>query len=88
VTIDDSQRVITTGPYRWVRHPAYAGNLLIYGGFGLALGSWVSAAVLLAIAFVGLLSRIKLERRTLERAFGPVYVEYEPATARLIPHVW
>lgn len=88
VTIDDSQRVITTGPYRWVRHPAYAGNLLIYGGFGLELGSWVSAAVLLAIAFVGLLSRIKLEERTLERAFGPVYVEYELATARLIPHVW
>ncbi|MGZ4181284.1 MAG: methyltransferase family protein [Solirubrobacteraceae bacterium] len=87
VTIEPNQRVITTGPYRWVRHPAYAGNLLTYGGLGLALGSWVSAAAALTAAFVGLLPRIKLEERTLERAFGPAYVDYERATPRLIPHV-
>ena len=88
VTIDTDQRVITTGPYRWVRHPAYAGNLLTYAGFGLALGSWASAAVALTAAFLGLLPRIKLEERTLERAFGPSYVDYKRARARLIPHVW
>ena len=88
VTIEPNQRVITTGLYRWVRHPAYAGNLLIYGALGLALGSWVSAATALTAAFVGLLPRIKLEERTLEHAFGPAYVDYERATARLIPHLW
>jgi protein-S-isoprenylcysteine O-methyltransferase Ste14 len=71
-----------------VRHPAYAGNLLTYGGLGLAFGSWVSAAVVLTAAFVGLLPRIKLEERTLERAFGSAYVNYERATARLVPHLW
>jgi protein-S-isoprenylcysteine O-methyltransferase Ste14 len=80
--------VITIGPYRWVRHPAYAGNLLTYAGLGLILGSWLSAAVVFAAAFIGLLPRIKLEERTLERAFGPDYLEYERATARLIPHLW
>jgi protein-S-isoprenylcysteine O-methyltransferase len=88
VTIETDQHVITTGPYRWVRHPAYAGNLLVYGGLGLASGSWVSAAVVLAAAFVGLLPRIKLEERTLERAFGSAYIDYERETARLIPHLW
>ena len=88
VTIEADQRVITTGPYRWVRHPAYAGNLLTYGGLGLAFGSWVSAAVVLTAAFVGLLPRIKLEERTLERAFGSAYVNYACATARLVPHLW
>jgi protein-S-isoprenylcysteine O-methyltransferase Ste14 len=39
-------------------------------------------------AFVGLLPRIKHEERTLEEAFGPAYLNYERATARLIPHVW
>jgi protein-S-isoprenylcysteine O-methyltransferase Ste14 len=88
VTIEADQRVITAGPYRWVRHPAYSGNLLTYGGLGLALGSWVSAAVVLTVTFVGPLPRIKLEERTLEQAFGSAYVDYERATARLIPHLW
>lgn len=88
VTIEQNQRVITTGPYRWVRHPAYAGNLLTYGALGLALGSWVSAAAVLTATFIGLLPRIKLEERTLEHAFGPAYVDYERATARLIPRLW
>ena len=88
VTTEADQHVITTGPYRWVRHPAYAGNLLTYGGLGLALGSWVSAAVVLTAVFVGLLPRIKLEERTLERAFGPAYLDYERVTARLIPQLW
>ena len=88
VTIEPNQRVVTTGPYRWLRHPAYAGNLLTYGGVGLAFGSWVSAAVVLTAALVGLLPRIQLEERTLEQAFGPTYVDYERATARLIPHLW
>jgi protein-S-isoprenylcysteine O-methyltransferase Ste14 len=70
VTIEADQRVITTGPYKWVRHPAYAGNLLTYAGLGLALGSWVSAAVVLTAAFVGLLPRIKLEERTLDGHSG------------------
>ena len=88
VTIEPDQRIIRTGPYRWVRHPAYAGNLLTYGGLGLAFGSWLSAATVVIIAFVGLLPRIRLEERTLEQAFGRAYVDYGRSTARLIPHLW
>jgi protein-S-isoprenylcysteine O-methyltransferase Ste14 len=88
VTIEADQPLITTSPFRWVRHPAYAGNLLTYGGLGLALGSWVSAAVVLTVALIGVLPRIKVEERTLEQAFGPAYIGYEAATARLIPYVW
>jgi protein-S-isoprenylcysteine O-methyltransferase Ste14 len=88
VTIEDSQRVITTGPYPLGAPPRVRRQPLIYGGFGLALGSWVSAIVLLTIPFFCLLPRIKLEERTLERAFGHIYLDYELATARLIPHIW
>ena len=37
VEVDPGQAVVTTGPYRWIRHPSYAGLLLIVAGLGLAL---------------------------------------------------
>ncbi len=88
VTIEAGQRVIRSGPYRRVRHPAYAGNLLTYVGIGLALGSWVSLAILLVATVVGMLPRIRVEEQALERSFGQDYADYRQATARLIPHVW
>ena len=39
VEVDPGQRVVSTGPYEWVRHPSYAGLLLIMSGFGLAKGN-------------------------------------------------
>ena len=42
VVIQDDHRLITTGPYRLLRHPSYAGSLLTLAGLGLALGSWLS----------------------------------------------
>ena len=88
VTIEPGQTIIRRGPYRLLRHPSYAGLLLIYGGFGLALGSWVSAAVAALIMFAGMLPRIRVEEQALERAFGPDYLSYANATARIIPYVW
>src|SRR5262245_18564613 len=43
VVVVEGQHVVRRGPYRWIRHPAYAGNLLLACGLGLALGSWVGA---------------------------------------------
>lgn len=88
VTVEEGQPLIRSGPYRWVRHPAYAGNVITYTGIGLALGSWVSAAILLVAAFVGLIPRVRIEERALERNFGRDYAEYRVTTARLVPHVW
>ena len=88
MTIEPGQAIIRRGPYRLLRHPSYAGLLLIYGGFGLALGSWVSAAVAALIMFAGMLPRIRVEEQALERAFGPDYLSYANATARIIPNVW
>jgi len=88
VTIEPGQTIIRRGPYRLLRHPSYAGLLLIYGGFDLALGSWVSAAVAALVMFAGMLPRIRVEEQALERAFGPDYISYANATARIIPYLW
>lgn len=88
VTIEPGQSLVRRGPYRLLRHPSYAGLLLAFAGLGLALGSWVSAAVAALTLFLGLLPRIRLEERALARAFGPDYEDYASHTARVLPHVW
>jgi protein-S-isoprenylcysteine O-methyltransferase Ste14 len=88
VTIEEGQTVYRGGPYRWVRHPAYLGDLLISFGFGLALGSWIGAAAALALTLVGHLPRIRVEEEALSRAFGDSYEEFARGRARLVPGVW
>jgi protein-S-isoprenylcysteine O-methyltransferase Ste14 len=44
VEVDPDQAVVITGPYKWIRHPSYAGLLLIVAGLGLAIGNWLSVA--------------------------------------------
>ena len=56
------QPVITSGPYRFVRHPSYAAVLLMVMGVGLFLGSWWSFVWLTASVFCGLLFRIRCWR--------------------------
>ena len=49
VTIEPGQKLVRRGPYRVLRHPSYTGLILIFTGFGLAIGSWVGAAAALAL---------------------------------------
>jgi protein-S-isoprenylcysteine O-methyltransferase Ste14 len=81
------QRVVSTGPYRYVRHPMYASMFLFFPAAALLLGSWwglLPCAVLLSL----LVWRIPLEERVLENGLAG-YDEYERNVRyRLIPHVW
>lgn len=81
------QTVITSGPYRFVRHPAYSGNILWWGGIPVALGTlWAFIPVLLII--IGLVIRTALEDRTLQAEL-PGYKAYaEHVRYRLLPGVW
>jgi protein-S-isoprenylcysteine O-methyltransferase Ste14 len=82
------QPVITTGPYRLVRHPSYAGILLSLAGVGLAFGNWISLAALLVLPTLGLLYRIRVEESSLSAALGPAYASYAVGRKRMIPLVW
>jgi protein-S-isoprenylcysteine O-methyltransferase Ste14 len=79
--------VISTGPYRYVRHPMYAGFLLFMIGTPLFLGAWYGA--LLGLGFmIGLARRAVLEERTLQAAL-PGYADYTAKVKyRLVPLVW
>jgi protein-S-isoprenylcysteine O-methyltransferase Ste14 len=81
------QRVITTGPYRYVRHPFYTSALFYFVGTSLLLGSWwglVAALVLMVLLGI----RIQIEERVL-RAGLEGYADYAARVRyRLMPFVW
>ena len=81
------QRVITTGPYSYVRHPMYAGAILFFAGTALLLGSWWGLA--LVLVFVVLLAiRTFIEEETLRTGLRG-YDDYaNDVRYRLIPMVW
>ncbi|CAG0983141.1 hypothetical protein GPROT1_02454 [Gammaproteobacteria bacterium] len=79
--------VVSSGPYRLVRHPAYSGAILVVLGAPIALGSWwalvpgIVCAVLMTV-------RAALEDRTLQAEL-PGYRAYTQSTRyRLLPGVW
>jgi len=88
VTIEKGQTLVESGPYRFVQHPAYLGDLLVVFGVGLAWGSWIGAFVGLAVAFAGHLPRIHVEEATMREALGEPYERYANRHARLLPGVW
>ena len=81
------QHVVDTGVYALIRHPIYAGNLLLFGGVAIWLGSWaaLAGAGVLLVATVG---RILIEEAHL-RANVSGYLEYaKRVRSRLIPFVF
>src|SRR3954452_8421510 len=49
VEVDPGQAIVTSGPYRWVRHPSYTGLLMLVAGYGLASGTWLGLVVCLVL---------------------------------------
>ena len=88
VEVDTDQAVVTSGPYRWVRHPSYTGLLLIAVGFGLGAGNWLSLVICAVVPALGLLPRIAVEESELTRVLGEPYRSYQARTHRLVPGLW
>ena len=79
-------RLVTDGPYRWVRHPMYFGSLIIGAGACLAGPQPWRLAAWLLLAFV-LVAKARREERGLLAQF-PGYAEYRRGRAFLIPGIW
>ncbi len=87
IQVEAGQTVITTGPYKWVRHPMYSGSVAIWLATSLALGSYVALpafAALIPFYVVRLLNEEKVLRVELAG-----YADYcERTRFRLVPHIW
>jgi protein-S-isoprenylcysteine O-methyltransferase len=82
-----AQPVIGVGPYRLIRHPAYAGTLLTLIGFGLALGNWAGLLAMAIIPSAAFAYRIAVEEAALLSTLGEPYARYMRRTWRLIPYL-
>lgn len=87
VEVEKEQKVITTGPYAFVRHPMYVGVIFFYGVTPIALGSYWAMIPSLLIIPILVLRIMDEEKELLENLEG--YREYTlKVKYRLIPHVW
>ena len=87
IQTDRGHSVCDSGPYRILRHPGYAGEILALAGVVLALSSWWTALPAL-VALVVTVLRTALEDRTL-RSELPGYQQYaERVRYRLLPGIW
>jgi protein-S-isoprenylcysteine O-methyltransferase Ste14 len=88
VEVDADQKVVDSGPYRWVRHPSYTGILVLLVGLGMVYGNWPALAILLVLPVWVLIHRILVEEALLTKVMGRSYTEYAARTKRLVPGLW
>jgi protein-S-isoprenylcysteine O-methyltransferase Ste14 len=82
------QHVVTSGPYRLIRHPGYAGSLLVWTGYCVGVGKWIALLVVGALMLTAYGWRIRAEERMLADVLGEEYRRYQRRTARLVPFVY
>jgi protein-S-isoprenylcysteine O-methyltransferase Ste14 len=88
VKVSPDQPVVTSGPYRVLRHPGYAGGLLAIAGVGLVNGNWVSMATIALLWLVLIVWRIRVEEKALLTTLDGRYRAYASGHKRLVPLVW
>ena len=87
VAIQPRHSLVTSGVYRFIRHPSYLGLLVSSLGWGLAFRSGVGV-LLAALLIPPLIARIQAEERLLRSEFGAEYDSYRGRTSRLIPGLY
>jgi len=83
-----AQRLVTTGVYRFVRHPMYLA-LIAYGlGQALVVPNWLAGPACLAGTVLLFALRVRAEEGMMRDRFGADYDRYVSRTARLVPGIW
>ena len=86
VTVKAGHELIDSGPYGLVRHPIYTGLILALIGTVLALDQWRGLLVI-AIVFVTLWRKLRVEERFMLEAFGERYADYRRRVPALLPRL-
>lgn len=84
ITVD--QKLIRSGPYRFVRHPIYSAMLGAYAGIAIISGE-VHALLGLILACIAYWRKIRIEERYLSTVFGSAYTDYQAEVSAVVPGV-
>jgi protein-S-isoprenylcysteine O-methyltransferase Ste14 len=87
VTIQENHKLITIGPYGYIRHPRYLGIILFLTGIPLVFNSWIFI-ITGALLVLVLMWRIKDEEKMMHEEFKGDWVEYKKSTHSLIPFIY
>jgi protein-S-isoprenylcysteine O-methyltransferase Ste14 len=80
-----SRAIVVRGPYRLIRHPAYAGEGVMVAACALAGSWWTSALIPIAVAVLV----VRIQREELILGADPAYQQYAKAVRwRLLPGIW
>lgn len=88
VEVVEDQELVSTGTYRYVRHPLYLGLFLLVISIPLYSGNVSLFVVSVAIIFKSIDIRIKEEEKSMETVIGKRYVEWKEKRYKLIPFIY
>ncbi len=83
--LKEGHELITSGPYRKVRHPIYTGIIISALGTGLIIPLWIILFIIVSAMFIW---RIKIEEKIMTNQFPNQYPEYKKQSWALIPYIW
>jgi protein-S-isoprenylcysteine O-methyltransferase len=88
VVLQEGHQLVTAGPYRWLRHPAYTGTIVTMVGLGLVFSNWASLAAMAVLPTLAIAFRMHVEERALAEQFGAAYADFRQHRSAVIPLVW
>jgi len=83
--VSEERVVVTSGPYRWIRHPLYAFGLPMMAGWGVAGRNWFILATGTILVLLLMIIRAPREEAMMLDGFGESYRRYMTRTARFVP---
>ena len=84
----ENQEIIEKGLYKYIRHPGYLGQLIIFTGISISLSNWLSVILMLLSTLVGYVNRIRVEEKFITEEMGDIYSNYQKRTKKLIPKIY
>ena len=83
----EGHQLVTSGPYRFVRHPIYTALFGLVLATALVWSRWVAIPAFLPLFVAGTLLRVRSEERLLRDAFGPRFDDYARRVPAVIPRL-